>query len=144
MKAVRQLLGVILLLALPAVAQELGALTLVEGPLRLIRGTTVRKGAEGVRLHQGDILESSAAGFAQLEFSGGTIVALGSSTRVLLFSHTAGRDAHGNAEQLALLSGWLKTQTGSSSQAYRYDSPLLAATIQNGSLVLHRTAEANP
>src|ERR1700681_1736968 len=114
MKVVRSLLVVFLLLKLPAIAQELGNTTLVEGPLRLIRGTTVRQGAEGVRLNQGDILESSAAGFAQLEFSGGTIVALGSSTRVLLFSHTAGRDAHGNAEQLVLLSGWLKSQTGSS------------------------------
>jgi hypothetical protein len=142
MKAVRSLLVVFLLLALPAAAQELGTLTLVEGPLRLIRGTTVLQGGEGVRLHQGDILESSAAGFAQVEFRGGTIVALGPATRVLLFSHTAGRDAQGNAEQLVLLSGWLKSQTGSSSQAYRYDSPLLAATSQGGSLVLHCTAEA--
>jgi hypothetical protein len=141
MKAVGSLLVVSLLLALPAVAQELGAMTLVEGPLRLIRGTTVLQGTDGVRLRQGDIIESSDGGFAQLEFTDGTIMALGSSTRVLLLSHTSGRDDHGNAKALLLLSGWLKSQTGSTSQAYRYDSPLLAATIQDGSLVLHATAE---
>ena len=143
-KAVGSLLVVsLLLMAGPAVAQEMGALTLVEGPLRLIRGTTVLQGADGVRLRPGDIVETSDGGFAQLEFTGGTIIALSSSTRVILFSHTASRDTHGNAEGgLLLLSGWLKSQTGSSSQAFRCDSPLLAATIQDGSLVLRATAQA--
>jgi hypothetical protein len=147
MNPARSLLVVFLLLALPvvplAVAQEVGALTLVEGPLRLIRGTTVLLGAEGVRLYHGDIIESSNAGFVQLEFAKGTIVALGSSTRVLLLGHTAGRNASGNAEELVLLSGWLKSQTGSNSEAYRYDSPLLAAATQDGSLVLHSTTETS-
>jgi hypothetical protein len=105
----------------------------------LIRGTTVLQGAEGVRLHQGDIIESSDAGFAQLEFTGKTTVALGPATRVLLFGRATGRDALGNAEELVLLSGWLRAQ---SSEAYRYSSPLLTASTQDSSLILHCTAES--
>jgi hypothetical protein len=139
MNPVLSLLAVFLVLTLPATAQEIGTMTLVEGPLRLIRGATVLQGAEGVRLHAGDILENSDKGFVQLEFIGGGIVALGGSTRVLLFSHAAGRS--GTAE-LVLLSGWLKGETGSNAGTYRYDSPLLAATTQNGSLLLHSATEA--
>ena len=87
MNRVHTVLVLFLLLPLAAVAQGIGTLTLVEGPLRVIRGTTVLQGAEGVRVFPGDIIESSDAGFVQLEFAGGAIVALGASTRVLLFSH---------------------------------------------------------
>lgn len=134
MNPVRSLLAVFLLLALPAGAQEVGTLTLVEGPLRLIRGTTVLQGAEGVRLHQGDIVESSDAGFAQLEFTGKTIVALGPATRVLLFGRAAG-----SAEELVLLSGWLKAQ---SSESYRYSAPLLTVSTADSSLIIHSTGES--
>jgi hypothetical protein len=137
------LLTVFLVLTLPATAQEIGTLTLVEGPLRLIRGATVLRGAEGVRLHPGDIIESSDPGFVQLEFDGGTIVALGGSTRVLLFSHAAGRNPGklGNAAELVLLSGWLKGESGPNAGTYRYDSPLLAVASRDGSLVVHSTVE---
>ncbi len=134
MNCVLSWVAVLLVLTLPATAQEIGTVTLLEGPLRVIRGSTVLRGAEGVRLQTGDIIESSDRGFAQLEFSGGAIIALGGSTRVLLFSNTR------NAQELVMLSGWLKGQRGSNSGTYRYDSPLLAATTQSGTLLLHSTA----
>jgi hypothetical protein len=112
-------------------AQEIGTLTFREGALRLIRGSWVQQGVEGMRLHQGDILESSPSGFAQLEFSGGAIIALGPSSRLFLFSQPAGGTA-----QLILLSGWLKGET-SPGRSYRYLSPLLAATTKGGTVVLH-------
>lgn len=142
MNSVLSLLAAILVLTLPAGAQEIGTVTMVEGSLRLIRGSTVLHGAEGVRLHTGDILESSEKGFVQLEFTGGAITALGGSTRVLLFSHAMDRNAGntGKAAELVLLSGWLKGQRGSNGGTYRYDCPLLAATTQDGTLVLHCTA----
>ncbi len=139
MNRVHTLLVLFLLLPLLAVAQEIGTLTLVEGPLQIIRGTTVLRGAEGVRVFPGDMIESSDAGFAQLEFVGGTIVVLGGSTRVLLFSHERGRSpgTPGNSTELFLLNGWLKGQSGSRAGAHSYDGPLLAASTQDGTLVLH-------
>jgi hypothetical protein len=137
MKRVFSSLAVFLVLTLSAAAQDIGTITLVEGPLRLIRGATIFQAVEGVRLHSGDILESADSGFAQLEFNGGTIVALGSSTRVYLmsFSRAGGRVS----AEFVLLSGWLKGETKG---AYRYNSPLLAATTQDGTLLIRSAAEA--
>jgi hypothetical protein len=142
MNPVLQLLVILLLLPVPAAAQEIGTVTLVEGALRVIRGAAVLQGVEGMRLHQGDMLESSDPGFAQLEFAKGTIVALGASTRLFLFSAGAGRTGDNvkekaNAAELVMLSGWLKGETRSSAAAYRYDSPLLAATTLDGTIILH-------
>ena len=129
------------------IAQEIGALTLVEGPLRIIRGTTVLRSGEGVKLRQGDILESANPGFAQLEFAGGTIVALGPSTRVFLFHSGAGHAGVKMADRIAtaelvLLNGWLKGEPGSKAGAYRYATPLLAATTREGTVVLHAAGGA--
>jgi hypothetical protein len=69
------------LLPVPAAAQDVGTITLLEGSLRIIRGTTAFQAVEGMRLRKGDFIESSNAGFAQLEFVGGAIVALGPLSR---------------------------------------------------------------
>lgn len=131
------LVALLLFLLLPssAAAQEIGRLTYREGALRVIRGSSVLQGVEGMRLRQGDILESSQPGFAQLEFTGGAITALGPSSRLFLFSQPAGGEA-----KLILLSGWLKGET-SSTRSYRYMSPLLAASSKGGVVVLHVEAE---
>jgi len=113
--------------------------TMVEAPLRVIRGSTVLRGAEGVRLRAGDILESASAGFVQIEFLAGTVTALGPSTRVLLL-RTGGKG--GEPTQLVLLSGWLKGETGADSGAYCYASPLLAATTRGGTVLLHASGDA--
>jgi hypothetical protein len=135
------LLILLLLPLLSSTAQEIGTLTSLEGTLRVIRGTTVWEGVEGVRLRQGDIIESSAPGFAQLEF-GGTVVVLGDSGRLFLFSHPRSKmgDKAG-AALLVLLSGWLKGETAAN-DAYRYASPLLAAATKGGTVVMHSTLQA--
>jgi hypothetical protein len=123
------------ILSFPVAAQDIGTLTLVEGSLVVIRGTTVLRGAEGMRVRQGDILQSSDPAFAQIEFRGGTITALGASSRLFLYS-----DAGTRGSELVLLSGWLKGQTGA--VTYHYVSPLLAATTRNGTAVVHAVAGA--
>jgi len=146
MKSGSLLVTAFLLLSLASPAQEVGAVTVVEGSLRLIRGATVLRAAAGVRLHAGDIVESSDSGFLQLEFNGGTIVALGPASRLFLL-HCSGR-AHNNpgdnspVADLVILRGWLKGETNSGSGAYRYESPLLAATT-GGTVVLHAAAESS-
>jgi hypothetical protein len=134
-------LTVFLLLPLHVAAQEIGTVTVVEGALHVIRGTTVLVGAEGIRLQRGDIIENPGPGFTQLELVGGNIVALGGSSRLFLFRHaagTGGRNVGGDtAAELVLLSGWLKAETGSLSRTHNYASPLLAAATRDGTLVLH-------
>src|ERR1700752_3696987 len=100
------LLLVLSLLVPPGVrAQETGTVTLLkDSALHVIRGVSMLQGVEGMRLRQGDILETGPAPTAQvqLEFTGGAIVELGPSTQVLLLSQTA------TSAETAMLTGWLK------------------------------------
>src|SRR5215467_14648112 len=80
-----------LLLANCSRAQEIGTVTLLrESSLRLIRGASMFRGIEGMRLRLGDVLEtgSTMTAQAQLELAGSAIVELGPSTQVYLFSQT--------------------------------------------------------
>ncbi len=126
---------VALLVSLYAHSQEVGTVTLLkDSPLRVIRGVSVLQGVEGMRLRQGDILETgpAATAQAQLELSGGAIVEVGPSSQVFLYSQSA------TAAEMVLLSGWLKGETTSGS--FRYSSPLAAATTKGGNVLLHATA----
>jgi hypothetical protein len=137
------LLGIALvlswLLPIPAAVQDVGSVTFLEGSLRIIRGTTALQAAEGMRLRQGDIIESSDGGFTQLEFVGGAIVALGPLSRIYVVRHRMGGKSGSDTTEaeLVLLSGWLKGQSGTPGGSYRYESPTLAATTGNGTVVFH-------
>src|SRR5215813_9244338 len=93
--------------ALPAATPNGGSVTMLEGALRVIRGASVVKGVEGMHLRQGDILETSDNGFAQLEIAGG-IIALGPATHVLVFRQAGDKSQQ---SELVLLSGWLKGES---------------------------------
>ena len=130
------------LLPIPAApAPGIGSLTLMEGSVRVIRGVNVMKGVEGMRLRQGDILESSDAGFAQLEFAGGAIVALGPASRVYILRHGADKPAGKDSAELLLLSGWLKAESTAGAGSYRYETPTLAATSAAGTILIHASQD---
>ena len=126
-------------LFLPALvlAQEAGTFTLVEGSPRIIRGTSVLRGAEGMRFQTGDIVETSSPGFVQAEFASGAVVAIGPGTRVWVRS--AGGKSDTRAD-LVLMTGWLKGESPANSGSYHYGSPLLSATAKSGSIILHSAA----
>jgi hypothetical protein len=138
-----KILGIALLLiwpvSIPAAVQDVGTVTFLEGSLLIIRGTTVLQAAEGTHLRQADIIESSEKGFAELEFVGGAIVALGPSSRLYIFRQGAGGKSGSDAAgtELVLLTGWLKGQSDTHAGSYRYETPMLAATTGNGTLVFH-------
>ena len=128
---------VALLVTAFARSQEVGTLTLLrDSPLHVFRGVSMLQGVEGMKLRQGDILETGPAGTAQaqLEFSGGAVVEIGPSSQVFLLSQS------GAAADIVLLSGWLKGETAAGS--YRYSSPLAAATTKGGNVLLHATGDA--
>lgn len=119
-----------------AQAQEIGTVTLLrDSPLHLIRGYSMFQGAEGMKLRQGDILETGSAptAQAQLEFSGGAVVELGPSSQVYILSQSGG------TADIVLLSGWLKGETTAGS--YRYSSSLASATTKGGNVLLHAVAD---
>jgi hypothetical protein len=127
---------VALFVSLYAHSQEVCTLTLLkDSPLHVIRGVSMLQGIEGMRLRQGDILETGPAptAQAQLEFTGGAIMELGPSTEVLLLSLA------GTTAETAMLTGWLKGET--TAGTYRYSSPLATATTKGGNVLLHVTAD---
>jgi hypothetical protein len=140
-------LPALLLLSISASAQTVGSVTLLDGSLRVVRGASVATGAESMRLKQGDILETSSTGFAQLEFGGGTIVALGPSSRLYILRYASrptateasekSGDSGNTKADLILLNGWLKGESSSSGGTYRYRTPSLAATTASGTVVIH-------
>ena len=103
---------------------------MIEGSVRVLRGTNVLivdRRLEGMRFQPNDIIETSSPGFVQAEFSGGTIAAIGPSTRVLL------RNSGG--PELVLMSGWVKGETSNGS--YRLVGTLMAATAKGGAVNFH-------
>jgi len=123
--------ALVLMAAMQGHAQDAGTVTLLKDtPLRVIRGAAVLEGVEGMRLRQGDFLETGPAGTAQaqLEFPGGAIVELGPSSQVLLFSLSA------NGAEMVVAAGWLKGET--TAGTYRYSSPALSATTKGGNVLV--------
>jgi hypothetical protein len=131
----------LLLLPPPPAGQGIGAVTLVEGSLRVIRGTTVLQGAEGMNVRQGDIIESSEGGFVQLEFANGAIVALGPASRLYVFQYATGEASSGQtvALDLVMLNGWLKGESTAGKGLYRYRRPRLVVTTAGGAMVVRST-----
>ncbi len=132
------------LLPIPAAAPVpgVGSLTLMEGSVRVIRGVNVMKGVEGMHLRQGDILESSDAGFAQLEFTGGAVIALGPASRLYILRHSGDKSAAGkDSAELTLLSGWLKGESAAGAGSYRYETPTLAAATSAGTVLIHASPD---
>jgi hypothetical protein len=124
----------LLLLPFPATVPGVGSVTFLEGSLRVIRGTSVIRGIEGMRVRQGDILESSENGFVQLELTGGGVVALGPSSHLYIYHHGGEKTLQ---TELVLLGGWLKGEVSGTAGSYRYETPMVTATTGNGTVLLH-------
>jgi hypothetical protein len=120
-----------------AQAQGNCTLTLLKDtPLRVIRGVSVFVGIEGMRLRQGDVLETGPAvsAQAQVECSGGAIVELGPASQANLYSQSE------TSAEVLLLTGWLKGETTAGN--HRYISRLLAVATKGGNVLLHNNDDA--
>ena len=125
-----------LAVSLPLSSQEIGTVTLLkDSPLHVIRGVSMLQGAEGMRLHAGDILETGPAptAQAQLEFTGGPIVEVGPSSQLFVSSATPA------SGEMVLLAGWIKGET--TAGVYRYSGPLGSASTKGGNVLLHATSD---
>lgn len=136
------LLLTLLLSALPHASAEqvFASVTLLEGSLKLIRGTTVYQGIEGMQLKRGDILETSSNSFAQLEFDSGGVVALGPVTRVYILPFRGSSDGHEPSLDLVILEGWLKSEAAVAKGLYRFRSVLLTVSTTGGTVVLRTSS----
>jgi FecR-like protein len=105
-----------------AFGQTVGILTVAEGGVQLVRGSTTYSAAQGVALQNGDMLAPDPKGQAQIEFEDGAILNLSRGTRALLLSpqHAGGEPG------LALQPGWAKFTRvkAAKGKPFRYITPL--------------------
>jgi hypothetical protein len=136
-----------LLLAVPALAlgaESVATITILEGDAAILRGGSRLTAAEGVRLHNDDVLETASKTFLRLEYTPGPILDLGAGTRLMLGSTAS----TGNARPaLYLLAGWLKLTRHSEAggQAVMAASPRMDLTDLKGVAVMQvgvRTSSA--
>lgn len=118
-------------------AEPLGRLTFSEGQIRLVRDANIHAMSDGMVLESSDILETPDPGFALLELSNGTLVALGSQSRLML-GDFAPRSA-AKLPTLMLLEGWAKIQAHNpdGSGNISLSTPQLLMSWKTTSLVVH-------
>jgi len=82
--------------------------TILQGDVTLVRETTRYALAEGVALADGDIVETAADAFMQIELADGTIVGLAEKGRLLLKPQLTAPKTSSVPAQFYLLEGWIK------------------------------------
>jgi hypothetical protein len=92
-------------IALASAADNLGTITILEGQALIYRGSGRLHAGEGVRLAAGDIVETAASTFAQLELGDRSVAQLGPATRVMLNADAPRKKAE---RWLYVIGGWVK------------------------------------
>jgi hypothetical protein len=90
---------------LASAADALGTITILEGQALIYRGSGRVSAAEGVRLVAGDIIETAASTFAQVELADRSVIQFGPATRLMLDAAAARQKPE---HSMYLLDGWLK------------------------------------
>lgn len=124
--------------------QASGLLLLPDGPVTLIRGTSVFAVDAPLATQPGDILTTSGQLGAQLEDANGTMVALGPQTRLSIDASPHGDDATG-LSSLSLLTGWIKlARTGAGGAGpLQLDTSSIRIALRQGSSAVHATGTSS-
>lgn len=117
-------------------ATEIGAVTLVDGSVRLLRGATWYKVVAGARVEEADIVEASDRAQAQIEFAAGPIAGLVGTGKAYL-APAATRTA---PAILNVPNGWLKI--AAKPPGLRLRTAAVDVVVVDGILVLHANGPA--
>jgi hypothetical protein len=90
---------------LAVASDSLGTITVLEGQALIYRGSGRLHASEGVRVAAGDIVETAASTFAQVELSDRSVAQLGPATRVMLNTGAPRKKAD---PWLYVMNGWVK------------------------------------
>lgn len=130
------LLGLSLSLAhVPVRAEPLAVVGILQGAAVLVRQSSRFALVEGAALNEGDIVETPAGGFAQLEFDDGVIVGVGDGSRLILKPRLTGPKGVGSP-RLYLLEGWLKVRMPAKPDAaFEVLTPPFEVATKSGAVV---------
>ena len=116
-----------------------GAITILEGDAFIYRGASRLFANEGVRLQSGDIVETGASGFMQLELNDLSVVQFGPATRAMI--NASGGRQKSSERWLFVLNGWCKV-TGSkagTADGLELRTPLFTMPPNAGTVVFNLT-----
>ena len=131
----------VVLVAWPVHAAELGVATLVQGGSRVLRGSTWYKVVPGARLEDGDILEVTGEAQIHMEFGPSTVVGLsGPGTIYLEPLPSKGRAEAAGGPLLDLRGGWLKVAT--MKPGIRLRAPAAEVSVIDGVVVARTEGSA--
>jgi hypothetical protein len=99
------LVAALLAPCLAMAADVVGTITILEGQALIYRGSGRLHAAEGVRVAPGDIVETAASTFAQVELADQAVAQFGPATRVMII---AGVPRQNTGRSLYLMKGWVK------------------------------------
>jgi len=125
--------ALLICIGVPAFGQNVGVLTVAEGGVVLVRGTTTYTAGQGVVVQNGDMLAADPKGQAQIEFDDGAILNLSRGVHALLLAAQASGDPG-----VALQSGWVKFTRAKAAKGkpYRYVAPLARLSTAGATGVL--------
>ncbi len=131
------LAGFLFLIAVPCFGAETGAVTLLFGQPKLLRGTTWFNLKEGVRLRDGDVVDLPASGQLQLEFTdGGAVSVIGPGALYIIAASPRDAKQPGSTE-FQLTRGWLKFVTKPPGPRLRVRTPLGTIATSDATAVVH-------
>ena len=81
-------------------------ITILEGEAQITRGVGRGPALEGAQLAFGDIVETAAAAFAQIEFADQSVLQIGPGTRLMVLSSTTRKKTE--ERWLYVMNGWIK------------------------------------
>ncbi len=127
----------VMLPAFPAQAEPLAWIGILQGSAVLVRQSTRYALAEGAALSEGDIVETTAGAFVQIEFNDGAIAGLGEASRLVLKPSLTGLKTAGTP-RLYLLEGWMKVNLPPKTPAgFDVLSPQFELDAKEATVVVH-------
>lgn len=127
----------------PCLGAELGTVTVLEGPARLLRGPTWLKLAEGARIQEGDLLEVGARAQAQVELTdGGTLNLFGPAALYPVSVPLREGKLAGPAE-FSMTGGWLKLAARAPRGGLRVRTALDTIATADAIAVVHAETTAD-
>lgn len=118
-------------------AEPLGTLTILEGDAVVYRGPSRLQAVEGARIDPGDIVETRADGFVQIELADQGLAQLGPQTRAL-FGPSVPR---GSDRSMYLLSGWAKLARPAGVGPFELRTPAVELSPVDAVAVVHATPQ---
>ena len=137
MKTVFLLLSIVLWMsAVPSRAADGGVATIVEGSPTLLRGASWYQLAEGVRIQEGDVIDTPAAGTVQVELPDGGSLGIQGPASIYAVTLPGREGKLAGAAEFYLPKGWLKLSVRNAKNGVRIRTQLTTVTVLDGVAVI--------